>query len=109
MERHEKKYTLLVSGKRIPVSKEIYKAYYQCRDREKYLDKLAGHNISLDDCREGGISVEYQILSEQRSMEDAVVGRELVKECLSMLNFSEKRLIEDLFYLGKSDHGWSRS
>lgn len=41
MANNNKIYTLLVRGKRIPVTQEIYKAYYYCRDREKYLDKLA--------------------------------------------------------------------
>lgn len=41
MDNHDKKYTLLVKGKRISVTKEVYKTYYHCRDRKKYLDKLA--------------------------------------------------------------------
>lgn len=35
MADNNKKYTLLVRGKRITVTKEGYKAYYNCRDREK--------------------------------------------------------------------------
>lgn len=40
------------------------------------------------------------------SMEDAIADRESIdkmKKCLSMLDLSERRLIEDLFYLGKSE------
>lgn len=106
MEKHEEVYTLLVGGKRVPVSKEVYKTYYQCRDREKYLDKLANHNnLSLEDCIEEGIPVEYQIASEI-SLEDAVDEREFIekmKKCLSMLDFPERQLIRDLFYLDKSE------
>lgn len=107
MEKHEDVYTLLVGGKRVPVSKKVYKSYYQCRDREKYLDKLANHNnLSLENCIEEGIPVEYQIASAEISMEEAVDEREFIekmKKCLSMLDLSERRLIEDLFYLGKSE------
>lgn len=112
MKEHEKEYTLLVGGKRIPVSEKVYKAYYQCRDREKYLDKLASHNnISLEDCVEEGIQVEHEIASVKMSMEDAIVDRESIekmRKCLSLLDLSERRLIEALFFEDMSEHQFSK-
>jgi len=112
MEKHEKEYTLLVGRKRIPVSEEVYKAYYQCRDQEKYLDKLADrNNISLDNCVEEGVSVEYRISSAERSIEDDIVDRELIEKmrrCLSMLDLSEKQLIESLFFEDLSERQFSK-
>lgn len=108
MDNHDKKYTLLVRGKRISVTRDVYQAYYKCRDREKYLDKLAeDHNISLDSCREKGISVEYMISITTDSIEDKVVQRDMVErlqQCLLRLNEAERQLITALFYFEKSEH-----
>ncbi|ACV62385.1 RNA polymerase, sigma-24 subunit, ECF subfamily [Desulfofarcimen acetoxidans DSM 771] len=91
---------------------EVYKAYYRCRDREKYLDKLAeDNNISLEGCYEKGISVEYIISAAEDSMEDTIItGMLLVKlrQCLKMLNEPEKRLIIELYLRGKSERQLSK-
>ena len=63
------KYTLVVNKKRISVTKEVYKAYYHCRNREKYLEKLANkNNISLENYMEKGIPVEYIITSVEDTL-----------------------------------------
>lgn len=107
MENHDKKYTLLVSGTRVVVTKEVYKAYYNCRDREKYMDKLAEYsNISLEDCNERGISVEYIISAAMDSVEDEIVQRDMVErlqQCLLQLNEAERQLIISLFYYERSE------
>lgn len=107
MENHDEKYTLLVSGTRVIVTKEVYRAYYHCRNREKYQDKLAEYNnISLEGCNERGISVEYIISAAMGSMEDEVVQRDMVErlqQCLLRLNEAERQLIISLFYCGKSE------
>lgn len=108
MNNHDKKYTLLVRGTRVTVTKEVYKAYYHYRDREKYLDKLAeDNNISLEGCNEKGISVEYIISTAEDSMEDEIVQCDMVKrlkQCLLQLNEAERQLIIALYYLQKSEH-----
>jgi RNA polymerase sigma factor (sigma-70 family) len=108
MDNHDIKNSLLVRGKRISVTSEVYKAYYKCRDREKYLDKLAeDHNISLNSCNEKGISVEYIISTATDSIEDEIVQRDMVERlqhCLLRLNEAERQLITALFYYEKSEH-----
>jgi RNA polymerase sigma factor (sigma-70 family) len=107
MDNHDKKYNILVKGMRVAVTKEVYKAYYQCRDREKYLDKLSEYkNISLEGCNERGISLEYIISTAMDSMEDEIVRRDRVErlqQCLLRLNEAERQLIISLFYCGKSE------
>ncbi|MPN40738.1 hypothetical protein SDC9_188277 [bioreactor metagenome] len=107
MDNHDRNYTLIVMGKRIPVTKEVYKAYYQCRDREKYLNKLSEYkNISLEDCNERGISLEYIISALTDSLEDEVVQRDMVErlqQCLLRLNEAERQLIISLFYYERSE------
>ena len=108
MENHDTRYTLLVGKKRIPVTQEVYKAYYRCRDREKYLDKLAEeNNISLEGCAERGIPVEYIIATAENSMEDAVILNDMITKmlrCVQMLDGPDRKLIVELYLRGKSEH-----
>lgn len=107
MEEHERKYTLVVQKKRIAVSKEVYMAYYHCRDREKYLDELAEtNNISFEACNEKGIQVEYLLVSAQESIEDRIIMKEMIAKmlrCLTLLEENERMLINELFFKGKSE------
>lgn len=111
MEQHNE-YTLVVNKKRVTVTKEVYKAYYRCRDREKYLDKLVEeNNISLEGCAEKGISVEYIISSAKDSMEDEIILHDMItrlQRCLLQLNESERQLITSLFYCEKANISWLR-
>ena len=107
MEEHERKYTLVVQKKRIAVSKEVYMAYYHCRDREKYLDELAEtNNISFEACNEKGIQVEYLLVSAQESMEDRIIIKEMIakiQQYLKQLDEKEKWLMDALYFKGKSE------
>ena len=108
MNINERNYTLKVRGTRITVTKEVYRAYYQCRDREKYLDRLAeDNNISLDECNDKGIPVEYIISTAMDSMEDEIAQRDMIErlqKCLLLMNEAERQLIMAVFYLRKSEH-----
>lgn len=107
MEEQESKYTLLVNKKRIAVGKEVYKAYYQQKEREAYLDKLANkHNISFEECAEKGIQVDYMLSRTGESMEDAIIKREMLEKmmlCIEMLSEQDRLLIYNLFFKGKSE------
>lgn len=107
MDNHDEKYTLLVSGRRVSVTKEVYKAYYHCRDREKYLDKLAeDNNLSLEGCIENGVSVEYIISTMMESMEDAIIRNMMIaklRRCLEMLDKPDRTIIVELYLRGKSE------
>ena len=108
MEEQKSKYTLLVNKNRISVDKEVYKAYYQQKEREAYLDKLANkHNISFEECEEKGIQVDYLLSHTQESIEDKLIKTEmLVKltEAVERLSRQERLLIYNLFFKGKSEH-----
>ena len=107
MEKMESKYTLLVNKKRITVRKEIYRAYYQQREREAYLDKLAQkHNISYEECKEKGIQVDYLLSSTLDSIEDNIIKREMLEKMklsIEMLSDQERLLIYNLFFKGMSE------
>ncbi|MHB8076388.1 sigma-70 family RNA polymerase sigma factor [Desulfosporosinus fructosivorans] len=100
MEEQQRKYTLVVKKKRIAVSKEVYTAYYHCRDREKYLDERAQeNNISLEACIEKGIQLEYALASAKESIEYSIILKEMIAkmlECFALLADNEKQLIDAL-------------
>ena len=108
MEEQKRIYTLVVKKKRIAVSKEVYTAYYHCRDREKYLDELAQkNNISLEASIEKGIQLEYALASEEESIEYSIILKEMIAkmlECLTLLADNEKQLIDALYFKGKSEY-----
>ena len=82
-------YTLIVNKKRIPVTKEVYKAYYKQKEREAYLDKLAyRNNLSIEECAEKGIQTEWQMLKSYELIED--------------------KLIRALFFMGMSEQQFAR-
>lgn len=109
---HDSEYTLLVGKKRIPVTQAVYKAYYRCRNREKYLDKLAREkNISLEGCTAKGVSVEYIISTAEDSMEDAIILNQMIAKmlgCIKMLDEPERTIIIELYLRGKSERQLSK-
>lgn len=111
--QEENKYTLLVNKKRISVTEEVYRAYYQLKEREDYLNKLSKrYDMSFEECEEKGIQVDYLLNSEQ-SIEDKLIEAEdkLIKMemlakltlCLDALSEQERLLIYLLFFKGKSE------
>jgi DNA-directed RNA polymerase specialized sigma24 family protein len=102
-----KKYTLIVNKKRIPVTKEVYKAYYQHREHEIYENELYMKNtVSLEEAKEKGISLEYIIASGKNSVEDVIIENMMIaklRRCLEMLDKPDRTIIVELYLQGKSE------
>lgn len=100
-------YTIMVRGKRYTVPKAVYDAYYQHRERERYLHGLAlAHERSLERFAQDGVSVEYQYAMSRPSLEDSVLHNQQLgrlRECLSQLCEADRILITALFYQGRSE------
>ena len=105
--QEDKTYTLLVNKKRIPVTEEVYKAYYQNKERESYLDKLSEqNNLSFEECEEKGIQIDYLLSQTQESAEDKLIKAEMLSRltvAMEMLTEQERLLIYTLFFKGKSE------
>ena len=105
--QEDKTYTLLVNKKRIPVTEEVYKAYYQNKERESYLDKLSEqNNLSFEECEEKGIQIDYLLSQTQESAEDKLIKAEMLSRltvAMEMLTEQERLLIYSLFFKGKSE------
>ncbi|WP_094551581.1 sigma factor-like helix-turn-helix DNA-binding protein [Petroclostridium xylanilyticum] len=112
MREKENKYTLVAKKKRIVVTEEVYKAYYQLKERERYLDKLAAiHDISLEACEEKGIQVDYLVPRAEESIEDIIIKREMLKKlmlAMKMISEEERLLIHELFFNRKTETALAR-
>lgn len=108
MEKHDSQYTLVVNKKRISVTKEVYKAYYQQKEHEVYLDKLSRkYNLSMDECEEKGIQVGYAIASVDDSLENTIITKQMMAEmldCLNLLDSNEKKLVDELYFNKRSEY-----
>ncbi|WP_353852638.1 sigma factor-like helix-turn-helix DNA-binding protein [Dehalobacter restrictus] len=111
--QEEKIYTLLINKKRIPVTEEVYKAYYQNKEREIYLDKLSErNNLSYEECEEKGIQIDYLLSQTQESAEDKLIKAEMLSRltvAIEMLTEQERLLIYSLFFKGKSENQLAKS
>lgn len=111
--QEDKTYTLLVNKKRIPVTEEVYKAYYQHKERESYLDKLSERNdLSYEECEEKGIQIDYLLPQTQESAEDKLIKAEMLSRltaAMEMLTEQERLLIYSLFFKGKSENQFAQS
>ena len=105
--QEDKTYTLLINKKRIPVTEEVYKAYYQNKERESYLDKLSErNNLSYEECEEKGIQIDYLLSQTQESAEDKLIKAEMLSRltvAMEKLTEQERLLIYTLFFKGKSE------
>lgn len=112
MEEHDSKYTLVINKRRISVSKAIYKAYYQQKEHEAYLDKLSNrYNLSLDECEEKGIQVEYILSRPEESLLDLIIKKDMFVRlgiAMGKLTEQERLLIYELFFKGKSERQLSK-
>lgn len=102
MSKDKTTYELVVKKQRIEVSKEVYRAYYECRDREVYLDKVhKKHNESLEALQESGFSIEYNSsLISKESAEDKAVRKIMVERIRKELSKEELKLINTVYMKG---------
>ena len=101
-----KEYYLYVKGEAIPISEEVYKAYWKITEHEKYLQKK--------DCKYGVIpfsSLDHDghfvdnIIDEKIDLEKIVEVKMQIEElnkALATLTKKERELIEVIFYKEES-------
>jgi len=108
MTKEKTTYELVVKKQRIAVSKEVYRAYYQCRDREVYLERLhRKYTESLEELEECGFSVERNssFISKETAEDEAIrnIMIEKMKVSLKLLNEDELFLITEIYKKGVSE------
>lgn len=100
-----KEYYLYVKGKAVPVSEEVYKAYWKITEHEKYLIKKDWkHNvISFSALDHDGHFVD-NIIDERIDLEKIVEVKMQIEElhrALNTLTKEERELMEAIFYREK--------
>ncbi len=108
MPNDKKVYVLFVRKQKVEVSQEVYKAYYESLNREKYLERLSKkHNVSFEELHEAGVVVEDNIREiSKETAEDEAIKNILIKQIeasLNLLNEEELFLIKEIFEKGVTE------
>ena len=101
-----KEYYLYVKGKTVPVSEEVYKAYWKIIEHEKYLQRKDWkyNVISFSALDHDGHFVD-SIIDEKIDLEKIVEVRMQIEElhrALNTLTKEERELMEAIFYREES-------
>lgn len=97
----KKEYYIYVQGEQVPVSREIYCAYYEEYDHERYIDRRGQkREISFDLLQEQGSLINFAGLSEH-SIEYQMIEKERMVQlyqALKQLDDKERWLIDKLYF-----------
>ena len=97
-----KEYYLYVKGKAVPVSEEVYKAYWKITEHEKYLQRKDWkHNVIPFSALDHDGHFVDNIVDESVDVEKIVETQmmiEAVRNAISRLNAEEKDIIERLYF-----------
>ena len=102
-----------VNKKPVPVSEEVYRAYYKARRHERYLEeKDAAHGLvhyaAFDTQRSNG---EEKLPDEDaQSVEDMAIRRVMsakLHACVALLSHDEQSLIRALYFDGKTERQYA--
>jgi RNA polymerase sigma factor (sigma-70 family) len=103
-------YYIPVEGKLIPVSKEIYIAFYNMERREKYLLERDQKNgllyFSMFD-NQDTVGESYIKDPDDNSPEDEILAQELhdlLHRCINALPKADRDLIDAIYFNQKSEH-----
>ena len=108
----KKEYFLYVKGKAVPVSKEVYKAYWKITEHEKYLVKKdCKHNVIPFSALDHDGHFVDNIIDERIDLEKIVEVKVQIEElhkALATLTKEERELMEAIFYREESLRSISR-
>jgi len=102
----KKEYYLYVKGKAVPVSEEVYKAYWKITEHEKYLQRKDWkHNVipflGLDHDGHFIDNIIYEKIDLEKIVEVKMQIEELHR-ALNTLSKEERELMEAIFYKEES-------
>ena len=106
MDKDKREYFIYVKGKAVPVSEEVYKAYWKITEHEKYLQRKDWKYdvIPFSAMDYDGHFVD-NIIDERIGLEKIVVVKMQIEElnkALATLTKKERELIEAIFYKEES-------
>lgn len=102
----KKEYYLYVKGKAVPVSEEVYKAYWKITEHEKYLQRKDWkHNVIPFSALDHDGHFVDNIIDEKIDLEKIVEVKMRIEElhrALNTLSKEERELLEAIFYKEES-------
>ena len=108
----KKEYYLYVKGKAVPVSEEVYKAYWKITEHEKYLQRKDWkHNVIPFSALDHDGHFVDNIIDEKIDLEKIVEVKMRIEEhhkALNTLTKEERELMEAIFYKEESLRSISR-
>ena len=108
----KKEYYLYVRGKAVPVSEEVYKAYWKITEHEKYLQRKDWkHNVIPFSALDHDGHFVDNIIDEKIDLEKIVEVKMRIEEfhrALNTLTKEEPELMEAIFYKEESLRSISR-
>ena len=108
----KKEYFLYVKGKAVPVSEEVYKAYWKITEHEKYLQRKDWkHNVIPFSALDHDGHFVDNIIDEKIDLEKIVEVKIRIEElhkALNTLTQEERELMEAIFYKEESLRSISR-
>ena len=116
----EKIYRISIRGKLVEVDRELYLFFYRSRRRIDYYERdiktevpirnesggITGYMPSKEDSLDRIIESGVDLCDSSESIEDLVVKKlmaEKLTKCLLLLEPDEHSLIDELFFIGKSE------
>lgn len=101
-------YILIIEGKEVEVTKEVYDTYWGGYNQLYNLERKDRYHglVSYDaDDTEAGFGVEKYTNTDGKEVENLVEKKiliELLKEAIKELDEEEKELVRDMYYIEKS-------
>ncbi len=102
--REDKKYYIFLDGKKVYVTEEVYKSYWQITNKERYLYKLDRKNrlsyFSEFDS-ENDVSIDEKLADANVDVEKLLETKEKIEnlyKALDSLTTKEKEIIQALYF-----------
>lgn len=98
-----KEYFIKIGKIKHPVSEQVYKAYYQCREHEAYLEKKTRNMEIPFSCymlNDDGFDIDLVAETSTESVVDSIVRKLLIEKllkCFDKLDEYDRMLITELF------------
>lgn len=113
----DKDFFLYIDGKSVKVSKEVYQEFYRSKRKEQYFMKdLKKENTIIDQetqrikflpSREVSfeqlLEFDVSFADPKEHLEDVVIRSILLEQAIAILSPEEQKIIQELYYLGKSE------
>ena len=109
-----KKYMIMVSGKLVEVSREVYCEYHRMDRRDRYLEERdQSHGTTLYSNLDTAEMLGEEMIPDQNavSTEDAAIARilrEKLRRCLDMLPEGDRQLIDALYFHDENERDYAK-